>query len=96
MFYKFFLKHTFFKIPDCLFPLFDILIPGVLFVFLFYCQLLIQTLILNLFCCSLKEKANVAFIGPNAAAMQAMGDKIQSKLIGKKLVLTLFLGLKEL
>lgn len=30
------------------------------------------------------EKANVAFIGPNAAAMQAMGDKIQSKLIGKK------------
>ena len=77
VFYKFFLKHTFFKIPD-------ILIPGVFFVFLFYCQLLIQTLILNLFCCSLKEKANVAFIGPNAAAMQAMGDKIQSKLIGKK------------
>ena len=31
-----------------------------------------------------QEKANVAFIGPNAAAMQAMGDKIQSKLIGKK------------
>ncbi|KAK2573867.1 Propionyl-CoA carboxylase alpha chain [Acropora cervicornis] len=30
------------------------------------------------------EKANVAFVGPNAAAMQAMGDKIQSKLIGKK------------
>ena len=26
----------------------------------------------------------MAFIGPNAAAMQAMGDKIQSKLIGKK------------
>ncbi|XP_073256263.1 propionyl-CoA carboxylase alpha chain, mitochondrial-like [Porites lutea] len=30
------------------------------------------------------EKAGVTFIGPNAAAMQAMGDKIQSKLIGKK------------
>lgn len=30
------------------------------------------------------ENAGVAFIGPNAAAMQAMGDKIQSKLIGKK------------
>ena len=26
----------------------------------------------------------MAFIGPNAAAIQAMGDKIQSKLIGKK------------
>ena len=26
----------------------------------------------------------MTFIGPNAAAMQAMGDKIQSKLIGKK------------
>ena len=31
-----------------------------------------------------KEKAGVAFIGPKASAMQAMGDKIQSKLIGKK------------
>lgn len=30
------------------------------------------------------EKAGVTFIGPNAAAIQAMGDKIQSKLIGKK------------
>ena len=31
-----------------------------------------------------KEKAGVTFIGPKASAMQAMGDKIQSKLIGKK------------
>ncbi|CAH3146283.1 unnamed protein product [Pocillopora meandrina] len=30
------------------------------------------------------EKAGITFIGPNAAAIQAMGDKIQSKLIGKK------------
>ncbi|KAL9965794.1 hypothetical protein ACROYT_G029641 [Oculina patagonica] len=33
---------------------------------------------------SMLEKAGVAFIGPKASAMQAMGDKIQSKLIGKK------------
>jgi len=37
-----------------------------------------------LFSCYQKEKAGVAFIGPKASAMQAMGDKIQSKLIGKK------------
>lgn len=30
------------------------------------------------------EDANVAFIGPNAQAMAAMGDKIQSKIIAKK------------
>ena len=33
---------------------------------------------------SFQENADVAFIGPKASAMQAMGDKIQSKLIGKK------------
>ena len=42
----------------------------------------------EIYCClciyEQQEKANVAFIGPNAAAIQAMGDKIQSKLIGKK------------
>ena len=36
------------------------------------------------FSSSQQEKADVAFIGPKASAMQAMGDKIQSKLIGKK------------
>lgn len=34
--------------------------------------------------CNEQEKAGVAFIGPKTSAMQAMGDKIQSKLIGKK------------
>ena len=38
----------------------------------------------DLFLSYQKEKAGVAFIGPKASAMQAMGDKIQSKLIGKK------------
>ena len=37
-----------------------------------------------MFECAVKEKAGITFIGPNAAAIQAMGDKIQSKLIGKK------------
>ena len=31
-----------------------------------------------------QEGAGIAFIGPNTRAMEAMGDKIQSKLIGKK------------
>ena len=31
-----------------------------------------------------QEKENITFIGPNAQSMMSMGDKIQSKIIGKK------------
>ena len=47
-----------------------------------YAIFLQHEFILNSYC--QQEKAGVAFIGPKASAMQAMGDKIQSKLIGKK------------
>ena len=33
---------------------------------------------------SFKEKSGIAFVGPNKYALQAMGDKIESKRIGVK------------
>ena len=32
----------------------------------------------------IQEDNSIVFIGPNSFSMQAMGDKIESKLVGKK------------
>ena len=38
----------------------------------------------NFFCFFFQEKSGIAFVGPNKYALQAMGDKIESKRIGIK------------
>lgn len=40
-----------------------------------------MTIISSIF---IQEDNSIVFIGPNSFSMQAMGDKIESKLVGKK------------
>ena len=44
-----------------------------------YCNEYLFGFIITVCCSVLQEENNIAFIGPNAAAITGMGDKIQSK-----------------